>query len=600
MNVQLRNILILLLVVGALGALVWMQQEEAASDPDGFIDYPVFGEVDVNRIATIKIEHLERHWQLQLESDARGAWYITDPIAYVAAEGFVKQLFTQFRILRGVDVEGVQSLAAYGLDPPRAVITVVEREFEAPESGAEAPSPPQMTVELGKIDLDGVTMYVRVGQRVLRTVRSLDDALTGSLSDFRSRRLTEVSLLERPVEIRRWGSLTKGGHDLDFEALFDGQGWMATQPSKVALEPTAVQIFAQQMIGARVDGFFDDNPGPLKLYGLSDPLLRLELRTIRGNEIEFRFGHPPDDKSIWLAKREGYPFIWEVRERDLRFFTLPFEDLYDYLIIRSNRSALVSILLEADGHSIRLVRSGSNWYATEDVQVAIEDLNIEQLLLVDAGKVNDMLALLERSELADFLDRDEAFVPSQPRQRFEVQTEDGRLFGGEIGEYFEVQGGERGRMFLRLGDDLVSLVSDELAELTRVSLDSLRSLQIHKLSERHQRQVRLKRGDRELVYELNRKANYWQSQGTTLESLKFAAQIDRLLSIRARRWLGLLEVPTAIRQSVEVEIESDTREKLRFRLLELEDGRELYEANGLWAEIRPGLTTGLSKLFDGE
>ncbi|MFT5284897.1 MAG: hypothetical protein ACI8TQ_001056 [Planctomycetota bacterium] len=597
---QFRNILILLLLVSGLGVLVWMQQEEAASDPDGFVDFAVFSEVDVNRIADIQIEHIERHWQIRLESDARGAWYLTDPIAYAAADGFVKQLFTQFRTLRGVEVVESTNRAMLGLDPPRAVITVTERESGDTESDASNTTPKRMTVEVGAIDLDGVTMYVSVGGRLLRTVRSLDNALQGTLRDFRSNRMTEMSFFERPLEIIRQGSLTTGENDLDFEALFDGASWMATKPTKVALEPTAVQIFSQQMVGARVSRFHDDSPGALEAYGLAEPLLRLELRSVRNNTVAFRFGHPPDDESIWLAKREDFPFIWEVSQRDLRFFTLPFEDLYDYLIIRSNRSAMTSIQLESGGEALRLFRSGTRWVATEDTEVPIEELSEGTLLEVDAGKVGDMLAVLERSEIAVFLDRDQEFIPSDPREIIEVQTEDGSRFGGELGAYFEVQGGERGRMFLRFGDDLVSLVSDELADLAKVSFDSLRSLQIHKLTERKQRVIRLTRGEDQLVYELNRKSNYWQSEGTTLESTKFANQIDRLLSIRARRWLSLVEDPGEEKQAVEVEIESDSREKLRFRLLELVDGTELCEVGGLWAEIRPGLVSGLAGLFASE
>lgn len=593
---QGKTILLLLLLVGGLGALVWMQQEEAAADPDGFIDYVVFDGIDYDRIHAIQIEHIERFWNVRLECDSRGDWYLTEPIAYRAASGMVNSLLDQIRQLRGIEVVEIEQAAGLGLDPPRAVITVSELPVD-PASAASAPPARSVTVEVGAVDLDGNTLYVRTGGRILRIPRTLHNAINGSDEDFRSRRLTEVSPFERAIEITRKGRYFVGGDDLSFEALAERSRWFATQPARVSLDPATMHLFEQQVFGANITKFFDDNPGELSRYGLAEPLLELELRTARGNTVQLSFGHPAEGEEIWLAMRNDSPFIWRVSPRDVEFFATPFDQFYDYALVRANRSDIESITLVSDAGALRLIQTPAEWVLTEELDVAVTDLHRDQITSADAGKVGDLLAALEQTELVEFLELDAEFVPGSGRRSFEILTKSGTVFGGEIGAEYSIPGGGRGFLFLRRDDAIVAVLPAELAEQLRVAPSELRSLIVHKLVEREQRTIRLRRDGVELAYQLDQKANLWLTEGTTLEAKSFALLVDRLISMRVSRWLPVSEYPPSTDGAITLEIRSIDGKAHVVRLLRTPDGHELCEKEGRWGELRPGLVPDLTKLY---
>ena len=595
---QGKTIILLFLLVGALGALVWMQQEEAAADPDGFIDFAVFEGIAVDNIQSIQVEQIERHWNLRLECDARGNWYMTEPIAYRAAQGQMSSLLDLVGQLRGIEVPGIEDASGLGFDPPRAVITVTENTPESVPVGETSAQPRVVVIEVGGTDLDGNTLYVRVGGRILRTVRTLYNAISGTDQDFRSRRLTEISPLERAIEISRRGSYTADGDDLSFEALSEQARWFATSPARVSLDPAAIALFHRQIVGSHIAGFYDDDPEDLALYGLDEPLLRLEVRTSRGNSVALRFARLADEEDMWLGMREGHPFVWRISARDVSFFCTPFDQLYDYAFVRANRSDIESIQLESDVGALRLIHTGVEWVVTEAIEVADADLSEDQYVRADEGKIGDLLGELDHAELAVFLEQGVKFEPGLERQRFEIKTRSGLVFGGEIGAPHQIQGGDMGLMFKRQDDELVSIIPKELAQSMRLSLDELRSLEVHKLVEREQLAVRLRRGGDELAYVLDRKANVWQADGTTLESKDFAAVVDRLLSIRVRRWLPTAELPGSTEGAITVEIQSVTGSLRVVRVLRSPDGQELCEKDGLWGEIRPGLAEAVAGLFD--
>ena len=595
---QGKSIVVLFLLVGALGALVWMQQEEAAADPDGFIDFAVFEDIAVDNIHSIQVEQIERHWNMRLECDARANWYLTEPIAYRAAQGQVSSLLEQIEQLRGIEVLNIEDAGGLGFDPPRAVLTVTERTPDSAAPGETSVQPRSVVVEIGGTDLDGNTLYVRVDGRILRTVRTLYNAINGTDQDFRSRRLTEISPLERSIELSRQGSYAADGEDLSFEALSEKARWFATSPARVSLDPTAIALFHQQIVGSHIAGFHDDHPEDLALYGLDEPLLRLEFRTSRGNSVALLFARSPDEEEVWLGMREGHPFVWRISARDVSFFCTAFDQLYDYAFVRANRSDIESILLESEVGALRLIHTGAEWVVTGAIEVADADLSEDQYVRADEGKIGDLLGALDHAELAVFLDRGVNFDPGLKRQRFEIKTRSGLVFGGEIGAAHQVSGGEEGLMFMRRDDELVSIIPKELAKSLQLSLDELRSLEVHKLVEREQHAVRLRRGGDELVYVLDRKANVWQTEGTTLEAKGFAGLIDRLLSMRVRRWLSTAELPGSTEGAITVEIQSVTGVPLVVRVLRSPDGQELCEKDGLWGEIRPGLAEALAGLFD--
>ena len=68
----------LLLVGVVLLALLVRWQTMREKDDLGAIDLPLFEGVRVERVVALRIDHVERGYQLRLERDARGGWFLTD------------------------------------------------------------------------------------------------------------------------------------------------------------------------------------------------------------------------------------------------------------------------------------------------------------------------------------------------------------------------------------------------------------------------------------------------------------------------------------------------------------------------------------------
>ncbi len=575
---QGRTILLLSCLAIGLGALVLVQEEEARGDPDGLLDFPVF-DVAPDLVRAMSIDHAEGRWQVRVERDARDVWMMTDPIAYPANDGPVRQLLEQVRGLRGTPIDDLDDPSKVGLDPPRAVVVATTRD----EAGTEK----QARVEVGSVD--GDTQFVRSGARILRVRRTLENALVGNVEEFRSRRMFDISLLERPIELVRRGSID--GRDVALEAVAEGSNWMLVRPARGRLDPLTAHLFLQQLLNVRIERFHSDDPGPLERYGLAEPELRIAVTTASGNTSALRFGRVSDTEP-WFATREGYPFVWQASARDVAYFASTFEELLDYKIVRAKRESIIGVRLEGGGEAKRLYRVGEQWRLTDDMGPG----EPESHLVADEEVVGDLLAKLERAELAAYLPLGTPFVPSDPPVRLLVETQEGELFGGVFGAPHAVPGAESGRTFRRDGDELVAIVSDDVAEPCSIPLEELRTRLLHRLVEREQFSVHVQRGSDVAGFVLDRKANVWRAEGMTLEARGFASLLDRVLSIRARRWLAPEEAPDEA-DAIDVSVKPVAGQPIAFRLVRGSDGADLCFEDGRWAEIRPGLYEGLAALL---
>ena len=99
-------------------------------------------------------------------------------------------------------------------------------------------------------------------------------------------------------------------------------------------------------------------------------------------------------------------------------------------------------------------------------------------------------------------------------------------------------------------DELVSILPEELAAKLRLSADELRSLVVHKLVERAQKSIALRRGGEELSYELDLGSNTWRAGGTNLEAKSFAEARGALRPL-FRDWRGEL-TPAALAETAKL------------------------------------------------
>ena len=111
---------LLLLLAGLAGVVLWQQGREG---DELALQRRLFEGVEVSRVVAIRVDHIERGYNLRLERDEGGRWYLTDPVAYPAAPELVQLLLEDVAGAVSVRVpaaeEGEEEL---GFAPTRCVV----------------------------------------------------------------------------------------------------------------------------------------------------------------------------------------------------------------------------------------------------------------------------------------------------------------------------------------------------------------------------------------------------------------------------------------------------------------------------------------------
>jgi hypothetical protein len=572
----------LVLLVAGLAALWLARAKETLQGGPALDEYALVPGLAAERVRLVRVEHLERAFQVRFERDAAGRWFLTDPVSYPAQGSLVRALLATLEEARGEPAPEVE-LAAVDLDPPKVVIECTEVPAEA--DGSER----TVRVELGGLDLDPARLYARVpghpnleaerGSDVFRTTRVLSNTLERFPDDYRDRRATPLSPQEI-LSVRRRGLLyldAEHGHvDLTFDALSGPDGWKRVSQATVSLDPSAMGLFARGAAELTIERFVDDSPTDLARYGLAAPLFTVELEPLSGAPVVLQFGHAPDEHGdhpvadlVWYCMRKDYAHVWEVAARSVERLALPSELYFDQALVRVLREDVRRIELEGGGTQVVLAREAQGW--------SVGRGGDETRHPAEEAEVEEVLGLLERHQLGEHFPR-VAFEPREPPAGFLLELHGGARLGGRLGAALrDPKTAADGVQFLRDGDQVVAQVDASLVELCARPSESFRSRKVHDVAESLVRAIELVHDARRIVY-VNSGNNYWSPEGETIRAPSaFEDALDPLLHLSARRWLTS---------------ESVGAEALRVRLLMVQgDPLELGFAplaGGGWAGLAAG------------
>ena len=594
------TLLFLALLVGVLGWLALERRREQASGGPALGEYPLRPELVLERVRSVRIEHLERGLSIACERDAQGRWYLTDPVEYPAQGALVRTFLTALADARGEPVRGV-ALAELGLDPPRIAVECVQVDPDGERT---------LRFEFGALDHDSSRVLARVPGHpaaategeVFATTRALVNTLERNPDDYREARATGL-LAQDVVAVRRSGIVylaeEKGRVSLDFEALAGPDGWKTTTSPVVTLAPDAMGLFARGATDLTIERFVDDAPRDYAPYGLDAPAFTVELETLAGQKTRLAFGLAPGageqdvGEHTWFCRRDDYAHVWEVRTRDVELLTRPAALFYEQSVLRVLREEIVRVELEGGGARRVLERTKSQWDVRE---LAGEARGDEPRYPAETSEVEAALATLERAQLAEHLR--EGFEPEQPRLGFTVELRNGARLGGRIGRATrDPASGAVGRQFLRDGDEMVAVLGDEVAELCRVPAARFRSKRVHQHQESLVRLVELTHAGTSYAF-LNDGNNHWTARGTTLAAPEaFQLALDALLNLAALRWLEPGE-ERAGEEVLAVRLALLQGEPVSFTFVRCGDGTFLCVRPGSErAEIDPALVERLLGLF---
>ncbi|MSR64012.1 MAG: DUF4340 domain-containing protein [Planctomycetes bacterium] len=596
------TLLFLLALVGVL-AFLWVQKEqETRRGGPALAEYPLCPELAAERVRKLRIEHLERGFEMALERDAAGRWFLTDPLAYPAQNALVRTLLEALESARGEPAPEVV-LSQVGLDPPKVVLTLQEVNPDGERT---------LRIELGVVDLDSKLIYARIpghprsaegGGDVFRTTRMLANTLERNPDDYRERSATSLSPQD-VLSFRRQGQvfLAEEGRfvDLAFDALLGPDGWKRVTLPTVSLDPQALGLLVRGGTDLAIEHFVDDSPQDLARWGLDKPVFTVALEPLDGPLVTLSFAHgagdgaKPLDELPWFCMRQGFAHVWEVRLRDVELLTRPADLFFDSLVVRMLRSDVTQLELEGGGTRRVLVRETKrgkdHWTVREDGPAGAGVAQPGNAAAIEAA-----LAQLERVQLAEYLQR-EPFEAADPPQSFTVVLSNGARLGGTLGRATrDPKSAAQGRQYLRAGDEVVALIGDDVGALCLKPLDEFRSRRVHDIQESTVRALELEHDGKTFTF-VNNGDNQWSPRGEPIAAPKdFTESLDKLLHLAVKRWLA---VPGESQVLLRVRILPLEGEALAFTFGRGADGTvQCVSAAGLAAEVEGELPARLLKLF---
>ncbi len=603
-----RTLVVLLLLVGGLLVLsrenARQELEERAPQKIALIpDYKP------QRVLRLSIDRLASGEQIVLERDQAGSWYVVEPVAYPAFPELLATLLSNLGESAGLAVVA-PDLQALTLDPPETVLEIGLVPL-VPSADAELES---VRVEIGGVDLDGRSVYVRVpghpaanghpaavgGALVLAVSQALVNPLNRPLDLFRDTRLT--GLRGRDVtRIVRSGSVNlspgEGARELGLQADLEPDGWRRTDGLSVLLDPSSIGSLARGSAELRASSFVDDSPASLVPYGLDPPELRFSLLDQDGRPTVLRIGRRPDerDQSLedarWYAVREGSPNVVSIAWRDMHVLIQPSDFYYDYVVVRALRESIDSVELVNGARTLVLTRGKGGWTVAESVPQGSE-------YPASREAVDDLLARLEKATIGAFLPATD-FVEAEPAQAIRIQS-GGAVLGGTFGPSArDPETGVEGRSFLRAGDTITALVEESFAGLLELELEDLRSKHIYQLKEAAVRSLVLKHGESEREY-LRQNDTEWLPRGGRMAlppGSPFFGVLEPLLSLRVEEWLPeVTEAELADEVAVSV-VTAAAGQGKNFKIGRLSGRAVCRFEDGQTAKIAESVHEGLLALF---
>jgi hypothetical protein len=290
-----------------------------------------------------------------LEKQA-GDWQGTGDLVELETEA-VKSLLRTFEDVNAIDyIDQPQDLAEYGLDVPRAILTVST-------SGSVEP----VTLRIGADTPSGRNTYVQASGQTSVMVISAERAaeLTVQPIALRSREVTSFT----PEQIRRF-SIRHGEKSYLLARKPDGPGWQMLEPADAPPDPSATRELANDLsrLRARQVVARDD----FASYGLDTPALVIEF-TVAQPPV----GPPPTSQEAQpepqlvthtlrvgrqaektYARYDDGPYVFELDDTVYQVFTAEFikPGLFDI------QGADVTYLkIEAPGGAVEFEHDGQQW-----------------------------------------------------------------------------------------------------------------------------------------------------------------------------------------------------------------------------------------------
>jgi len=262
--------------------------------------------------------------ELDIEKVGDRRWEMHAPEKMAASDDRVRRLMGRVSALKAKsfielgDGDGADVLAKYGLDAPRADVTIrfASRDPLHLLVGADAESDNRLEELAYMMFADDDTIYV--------ARRAMLDEYSADIAEYRNRRVVRMSAAD--VVAVDATLRTRPDQDLEGEhgVRLAAGDWF--WKDGVPVPGSTPERVARQLAEMEVESFIDDAPGDLSAYGLDNPVARAVLSDSEGNERivvlgslgESRVDPEGRETARRYAAIEGDPSVYLVDERVLR------------------------------------------------------------------------------------------------------------------------------------------------------------------------------------------------------------------------------------------------------------------------------------------
>lgn len=544
-----KKIVLLVLAVGVLAFFVSRQMRPSSPLDELGIERLIEG-LERRAVDRLVIEQVHRGRFITFERGDDGLWVMTEPMERPADQSAIADILARAVTTPGTPTPGLTREQA-GLEPPLAVVQFVEGKGTSNER--------RHRLELGAMDLDEANVHLFADGRILRAPRGLWDAIDRPVDQYREQRLLPGVDAKFVVGIRRRGTLpariassspievadgvhssfdADGRLDLELDADLIEDRWLVSSPHKMQLDPAAMSIYLQSMLGMRAVRFVDRVPEDLRETGLHQPFVELEFVQRDGSVDTLEIGLPGSaeagpaaDRPLWFCRVNGDDdVLFEIEAQRVRVFCQPFENLLDFGLLRTLRSRISRIEAVGPRNSVEVANEAGTWH----VDVAGEPRR------ADGGLISDWLGDLDRMQFVNVLDAVN-FTELEVTGTITVEA-DGETERITLGPLIEVAG-VTARAVRRGSDELWGFVARDLSSMTERDPLSLLSLRLVGAKETDVLRIEVEdAGGTERSWVRDSRSGLWSPAGADgLEDKDFARLVDRVVAPVAGRWLA--EIP---------------------------------------------------------
>ena len=379
---------ILLVLVSICGIFLFLDRSNPSTDERKEKDKNVF---------SFKADDVRRlEWAvapgaalvLERDEEAKDRWHLREPLQARADAGEVGTLLSQLEFLRkDRTLEAPQSLAEYGLEPPRMRLEIkTGRGAFACRVGSE------------NANQDKVYLQVEGESGVCLVEKGLLEAFRKTADQLRDRSLFTLD---------RW-SLTRVEVQGTYPKVFTRQAqvpdWKLAQPLAAKANSTEVNTFLGDLYGVKIKDFVTETPQEPAAYGLAEATRTVMLSgRERQEKLLLALGRRLEQDILFGRLESGGP-IFTVELELLGKLDRPAND-YRLRQAWEEVVAEQAVFLEVTGpKSYQLKKEGENWFVLGKAGDQGPEKSLPEKKPADGELVKQLLVKLGALEVSKFVE----------------------------------------------------------------------------------------------------------------------------------------------------------------------------------------------------